>query len=88
MASSAATILADATRAANIIAKLPLWTELDPEAVLTAFREKALPQGPELTLAGLQALFYGALTPLRAHAPSAPRPHRACLATHPYSALL
>jgi hypothetical protein len=47
--------------AANIVAKLPFWAEMDPEALLAAYREKILPKGgPLLSKARLLDLFLGA----------------------------
>jgi hypothetical protein len=48
------------TVAANIVAKLPFWAEMDVEALLTTFREKLLPKGSTLTKARLLDLFLGA----------------------------
>ena len=58
-------VVADAVTAANIVAKLPFWAELDTEAVLATFREKHLPQSSDLTIESLQALFYGSFRSAR-----------------------
>lgn len=64
-------VVADAVTAANVIAKLPFFAELDPDAVLTTFREKQLAASSELTAEGLQALFYGErATPSQLRLPS------------------
>lgn len=47
-------------KAANVIAKLPFFTEMDPEALLTTYREKLLKQGGSLTFESLLTLFLGA----------------------------
>lgn len=46
-------------KAANVIAKLPFFTEMDPEALLTTYREKLLKQGGSLTFESLLTLFLG-----------------------------
>ena len=46
--------------AANVVAKLPFFAEMDAEALLTTFREKLLPKGSTLTKARLLDLFLGA----------------------------
>ena len=46
-------------KAANIVAKLPFFAEMDPEALLTTYREKGLKEGGTLTLESLLALFLG-----------------------------
>ena len=50
-------------KAANVVAKLPFFAEMDPEALLTTFREKCMKEGGTLTLDGLLALFLGASRP-------------------------
>ena len=47
------------TVAANIVAKLPFWNEMDPEALLSTYREKLLRKGTTLTKEGLLELFLG-----------------------------
>jgi hypothetical protein len=49
---------------ANLVSKLPFWSELDVELLLTTYREKFLPSGPDLTPSRLLQLFQGACTPL------------------------
>ncbi len=46
--------------AANVVAKLPFFAEMDPEALLSTFREKFLAKGSTLTKKGLLDLFLGA----------------------------
>lgn len=52
--------VADVVTAANVVAKLPFWAELDAEALLVAYREKLAPKAGAagtITAAGLKELF-------------------------------